>query len=120
MFALLYSKCCNINIVCSVSTLIFFSHQERSERVCERAAPSLQLHGELMFVKNGTHKESLEQYMKVHEVIRSRKIVDQKIFKNIKNIKLYSGAVGHVESTASQEPQNCGTRQEHAANFEAV
>ena len=27
----------------------------------------LQLHGELMFVKNWTDKESLKQYMKVHE-----------------------------------------------------
>ena len=38
-----------------------------------RSAPSvsvkelLQLHGELMFVKNWTDKESLKQYMKVHE-----------------------------------------------------
>ena len=38
----------------------------------------LQLHGELIFVKNGTDKESLEQYMKVHE---KSKIVDQKLFK---------------------------------------
>ena len=38
----------------------------------------LQLHGELMFVKNGTDKESLEQYMKVHE---KSKIDDQKLFK---------------------------------------
>ena len=38
----------------------------------------LRLHGELMFVKNGTDKESLEQYRKVHE---KSKIVDQKLFK---------------------------------------
>ena len=38
----------------------------------------LQLHGQLMFVKNGIDTESSEQYMKVHE---KSKIVDQKLFK---------------------------------------
>ena len=49
-----------------------------------RSAPNvsvkelLQLHSEFMFVRNGADKESLKQYMKVHE---KSKIVDQKLFK---------------------------------------
>ena len=55
----------------------------------------LQLHGELMFVKNGTDKESLEQYMKVHE---KSKIVDQKLFNKRSRISSwFSTANGHVE-----------------------
>ena len=53
-------------------------------------AKLLQLLGKLMFVKKETDKDSLEQYMKVHE---KSEIVNQKLFTgqkslNIKNIKL--------------------------------
>ena len=117
MITLLHSKSCNINIVCPVSKLIFFSGQERSKRVCEEL---VQLHGELMFVKNWTDKESLEQYMKVHE---KSKIVNQKLFKKYQEYQAgFQELLNTLRALPHKNPKTAGqwTRQEHAASFEAV
>ena len=75
-----------------------------------------------MFFKNGTDKESLEQYMKVHE---KSKIVNQKLFKNYQEYQAgFQERLDTLRALPRQNPKTAGvssgTRQKHAANFEAI